>query len=117
MTVETYTPGDMIVGDFPILTEIVTIASGLDLKRGAVLGAVTANDKHELAANQANGAQDPVAILATDANAASADVQATVYLTGLFDASKLTFGTGQTAATLNKSMRDRGQSLRVVTLV
>ncbi|MEO0385051.1 MAG: head decoration protein [Pseudomonadota bacterium] len=114
MTTETYAPGDMIVGDHPILTEVVTI-TGADLERGAVLGIVTANDKHELAAGQSNGAETPAAILATDANAASADVEATVYLTGEFDASKLIFGAGQTAATLNKAMRTRGQSLRAVT--
>jgi hypothetical protein len=115
MTTESYTPGDMIVGDFPLLTAVVTIASGADLTRGAVLGRVTANGKYQLAADGSDGSEAPAAILATAAAAASADAQATVYLTGQFDASKLTFGTDQTAATLNAAMRARGQALVAVT--
>lgn len=115
MTTETYTPGDMIVGDFPILTTVVTIASGANLARGAVLGRVTANGKFQLAADGADGSEVPAAILATAANAASADATATIYLTGQFDASKLIFGTGQTEATLNAAMLARGQALAAVT--
>jgi hypothetical protein len=115
MTTETYTPGDMIVGDFPILTAVVTIASGADLARGSVLGRVTVGGKFQLAADGSDGSEVPAAILATAAKAASGDVTATVYLTGQFDESKLTFGTNQTAATLNAAMLARGQALTAVT--
>jgi hypothetical protein len=115
MTTETYAPGDMIVGDFPLLTATVTIASGADLARGAVLGRITADGKYQLAAGGSDGSQNPAAILATPAAAASADVQATVYLTGEFDSSKLTFGSGQTEATLNAATLARGQALTALT--
>lgn len=117
MTTESHTPGDLIVGDYPLLTDRVTIAAGANLERGAVLGQITGNGKYILSADGVDGSQTPVAVLATAAPAASADVQATVYVTGEFDVAHLTFGTGQTAATLNASMRARGQALRAVTLV
>ena len=67
------TPQDfdnLLVADYPVQTEIVTIASGENLTRGAVLGKVTANGKYVLSASAAvDGSEDPVAVLAEDTDA------------------------------------------------
>ncbi len=57
--------------------EEITIASGADLKKGAVLGKITASGKYVLSApGVSDGSQTPAAVLITDALAASADVKA-----------------------------------------
>lgn len=74
---EQNTIGDVILWeeDGHYSREVVTIASGADLKIGSVLGKITANGKYALSAPGASdGSEDPVAILITDADAASADV-------------------------------------------
>ncbi len=59
----------------------VTIASGADLTVGAVLGKVTASGKFILSAPAAgDGSETPVAVLLTDAAAATADVTGMIVL-------------------------------------
>lgn len=70
------------IGDLVVLEhdkfysrDVVTIASGADLKVGAVLGKITSNGKYVLSNPAASdGSQTPVAVLLKDADAASADV-------------------------------------------
>ena len=74
---EPNTIGDVILWeeDGHYSREVVTIASGADLKIGSVLGKITATGKYALSAPGASdGSEDPAAILITDAAAASADV-------------------------------------------
>lgn len=109
-----YQPGGLIAGDFPVEHRTVTIASGADLARGAVLGRITASDKYVLSASGASdGSQTPVAVLAVAAAAAGADVVAPAYFTGEFAADQLTFGTSHTAATVEASWRQNGRSMFV----
>jgi hypothetical protein len=72
----------LIAGDFRAMKK-VTIAAGADLTRGAVLGQVTADYKFaQLNPAGADGTEVARAILAEDAAAASADVEANIYLVG-----------------------------------
>lgn len=103
---ETFTPDKLIAGDYPVVTDIVTIDTGT-LTRGTCLGKITATGKYVIC-NSANsdGSQSPVAILAEDADASSADVQAQVYLSGAFNQAAVTFGGTDTAATHKVALRD-----------
>lgn len=55
----------------------------------------------------ADGSETPRAILAQDADATSADVEAEVYVRGDFSENALTFGTGHTADTVREALRLR----------
>jgi hypothetical protein len=112
---ETFTPDKLIAGDYPIVTDIVTIDTGV-LTRGAVLGKITASGKYVLcnSAGTDDGSRTPVAVLAEDADASSADVQAVVYLSGAFNAAACTFGGTDTAATHRAALRDVNIYLKTV---
>ena len=73
--------GDLILfeEDKDFSREVVTIAAGVDLTVGSVLGKVTANGKYSHSAPAAvDGSETPVAVLIEDAAAAAADAQAVV---------------------------------------
>lgn len=75
--------------------------------------AVSGTGKYKLSAIAAtDGSKNPVGILAQDAAAASADVNAQIYLTGEFNENELTFGTGHSAATVREALQKRGIILR-----
>jgi len=103
---ETFTPDKLLAGDYPVVTDIVTIDTGI-LTRGTCLGKITATGKYVIC-NSANsdGSQNPVAILAEKADASSADVQATVYLSGAFNQAAVTFGGTDTADTHRVALRN-----------
>lgn len=106
MSTATYDPNGLFAGDGPIITQPVTILSGQNMTRGAVLGKVTASGKYILSLAAANdGSQTPVGVLAIDCDATGGDKDAAVYFSGEFNAAKLTFGTGHTAATVNAALR------------
>lgn len=102
---------NLIGGEFPVVTERVTIASGASLKRGTILGVVTASGKYTAAdatdtGQSATGTADPKAILLEDAAAASADVSnVLVALTGEFNSAKLIAKTGSTVAGFKNALR------------
>lgn len=95
-----YTPGDMYLGNYPLAVRAVTIVSGAGvLIRGTVIGQITSGLKYKTALSaSSDGSEDPRLILAEDVDATSGDVAAKAYCSGDFDQSKLTFGTGITAA-------------------
>lgn len=101
----------LIGGEFPVVTERVTIASGANLKRGTILGVVTASGKYVAAdstdtGESATGTKDPKAILLEDAAAASADVSnVLVALTGEFNSAALIAKTGSTVAGFKDALR------------
>lgn len=114
MATETQTYDNLIAGEFPIVTERVTIASGADLQRGTILGIVSASGKYAAAdstdtGNDATGTASPKAILLEDAKAASADkANVLVALTGEFNAAKLIAKTGSTVAGFKDGLRALG---------
>lgn len=105
---ETFNYDKLIAGDYPVVTDIVTIGTGANLVRGTVLGKITASGKYVLcnSAGTDDGRRLAVAILAEDAAAATSDVQATIYLSGAFNSAACTFGGTDTAATHRAALRD-----------
>lgn len=107
------TPDNLIAGDYPRTERVVTIASGANLTKGAVLGKITASGKYKLSASAASdGSEAPDAVLAETANAASADVQAVVYFSGEFNELALSLGAGHTVASIKAGLRDKNIYLR-----
>ena len=108
-----YTPDNLIAGEYPRVARVVTIASGANLAQGALLGKITASGKFKLSASAAtDGSEVPDAILAEAANATAADVQAVVYFSGDFNESALSLGAGHTLASVKAGLRDRNIYLR-----
>lgn len=112
-----YTPGDMLLGGFPVLTRTVTIVSGAGvLARGTVLGKITTGGKYKTSLTASgDGSETPKRILAEAVDASSGDVVAEVYETGIFDASKLTIGTGHDADSVNAAFELADISMKLVT--
>ncbi len=88
--------------EFPLVDEPVTLAAGQNLKRGAVLGKVTATGQHVLSVAAANdGSQVPHRILAFDVDATAEAKKAAAYLAGgKFVTTQLTYGAGHNAASV-----------------
>ena len=108
-----YTPDNLIAGEYPRVARVVTIASGANLAQGALLGKITASGKFKLSASAAtDGSEVPDAILAEAANATAADVQAVVYFSGEFNESALSLGAGHTLVSIKAGLRDRNIYLR-----
>src|SRR5581483_8918035 len=73
----TFTPDRLIASEDEILSRKVTILSGQNLVRGAVLGKVTASGKYVLSlSGSSDGSEVPDAILATDTGASGGDKEA-----------------------------------------
>lgn len=111
---EVYTPDNLIAGTTQIVTDSVTIASGADLKRGTVLGRVSADGKFKLSDDAAtDGSEVPDAILAQDTDATSADVQnVAVYVRGEFNENQLVFGGNHTADSVRNTLNGKGIYLK-----
>lgn len=103
MAIETISYDNLIAGDFPVVTEKVTIASGEGvLSRGTILGIEAESGKYVAA----DSSTDPKAILLNDVDATSADVaNADVALTGEFNSAELKAKTGSTVADLKAGLR------------
>lgn len=111
----TYTPDRLFAGEFPVSTRKVTIASGANLVRGAVLGLITASGKYKLSASASNdGSEAPDCVLLTDAAAAGGDKEALVAFTGEFNEAALTLGAGHSIASIRQGLRQRGLFLKKV---
>lgn len=92
----TFTPDNLIAGDFPIKTKTVTLKSGTSFKRGHVLEAGTSGNagKYLEVTTDANAKY----VLLEDIDATAADKLGTVAITGEFNGSELTLGSGATLA-------------------
>ena len=94
MSSETFTPENLRAGDYPIVTDEVTIVSGQNLVKGSVIGKITASGKYKLTDYPAtDGSEKPVFVLAQDIDASGGDVSnAGVYASGEFSLDKLVWG-------------------------
>jgi len=109
----TYTPDQLISGDYPQITEPETLIAGQNLARGAVLGRITVGGKLTLAlAAAVDGSDVPVAILPVDADASAADLVVPVYKSGQFDPNFLVYGTGIDAAATKTAFEGTPMFLR-----
>lgn len=108
-TESNFDPNGLLLDRDDAMGESVTIVSGQNLVAGSVLGQITSGGKYALAAAASvDGSQTPVAIIADACDASAGDKTAFVYYTGRFRESKLTFGSGITAAGSRRTMAQRG---------
>ncbi|MGY6214981.1 head decoration protein [Methylolobus aquaticus] len=108
-----YTPGDIVAGNSGLLiSRSITLLSGENLPRGAVLGKITTGGKYKLSASaSADGSQTPDLILAEDTDATGGDKVTVAYSRGDFLAAKLTLGAGHTVASITEGLRTKGIAL------
>lgn len=101
ITSDAFMPDQLIAGDLKIVTHAGrTIVAGAGiLKRGTVLGRITASQKYTIATSAASdGSQTPVALLVDDVDATSADALCGIYAMGEFNENAVTLGVGITLA-------------------
>lgn len=103
------TPDRLIAGaQVGVITRKITLLSGQNLVRGAVLGKNGAA-KYLLSLSAAgDGSQTPDLILAEDCDASGGDKEALAYEAGVFNVNALTIGTAHTAASIQEGLRAKG---------
>lgn len=104
----THNPDNLIAGSFPVKTGEGTLLAGQGLlKRGSVLGVVTASGLLKLCNSLSNdGSQTPNCILAQDTLVLESNVpHVPIYLSGDFESSSLIFGGTDTVNTHQNTMR------------
>ncbi len=105
---DTFSPDKLIAQNAHLLIhEPITLLSGQNLKRGALLGRVTATGKYVLSLSAAaDGSQTPVAVLAIDCDASTGGDKVTeAYFRGDFMSNGLILGTGHTLASVKAGLR------------
>ena len=86
-----------------------TLASGQNLKRGALVGRITGGGKYTLSLSaSSDGSEVPVGVLCHDTDASAADAETIVYVRGDFNQAAMTFGTGHTPASVSDVLRSAG---------
>ncbi|HBO8861022.1 TPA: head decoration protein [Pseudomonas aeruginosa] len=102
----TYVPDQLAAGDFPIATGSGVIAAGQVLKRGAVLGRVTASKEYKLSVAAADdGSQAPSAVLLEAVDTSAGAKVAPLQLTGDVRFGALTVGEGHGRDSLADALR------------
>jgi hypothetical protein len=106
-TTTAFTPDRLVAQNAHLLLdEQITLLSGQNLQRGALLGRITASGKFVLSlAASSDGSQNPVAVLAVDTNATGGDRVTNAFFRGDFQADAITYGTGHTAASVKAALR------------
>jgi len=106
----TYSDDKLVAGNAHLLVaKSITLISGQNLVRGAVLGKITASGKYNLSLSAAaDGSQTPDLVLAEDCNASAGDKTALAYSRGDFNVNALTIGTAHTAASITEGLRAKG---------
>jgi RNase P/RNase MRP subunit p29 len=102
-----FIPDNLIAGEFDdLIGEKITVISGQNLVRGAVLGKITASDKYTLSlSTAADGSQIPDFILSENCDASAGDKQAIAYSRGDFIAESLVLGAAHTIASIKEGLR------------
>lgn len=102
----TYQPSQLSAGDFPVVMDTAVIAAGQVLKRGAVLGQVSASKEYRLCKAAADdGSEAPTAILDQDADTTGGALTVPIRLTGQVLANQLHLGEGLTLAAAKAALR------------
>lgn len=107
---EGFVPGGLIAGNASLLiSEPIVLSSGQNLKRGALLGKITATGEYVLSlAASTDGSEVPSAVLVEDTDATAADAATVAYTRGDFIAQGVILGTGHTIASVKPGLRDQG---------
>jgi hypothetical protein len=108
-----YAPDALVAGNAHLLvTRSITLLSGENRSRGAVLGRIDASGKYALSATGAgDGSETPDLILAEDTDASGGDQVTIAYERGDFNSAALTLGSGHTVASIREGLRDKGITL------
>jgi hypothetical protein len=108
ITTDTSTPDALVVGP-GLIARKVTLITGQNVVRGAVLGKITASGKYNLSLSAAaDGSQTPDLICAQDCDATAADAECLAFESGKFNASALVLGTAHTIASIQEGLRVKG---------
>lgn len=109
----TLTHDALVAGNTHLLVgRKITVLSGQNLVRGAVVGKITSGGKYKLSASAAtDGSETPDLILAEDCDASGGDKQALAYARGDFNSRALTLGAGHTVASITEGLRAKGITL------
>ncbi len=107
---DAYDPDRLLAGNAHLLNgEKVTIITGQNLLRGAVIGKITASSKYNLSLSAAvDGSEVPDLILAEDCDASGGDKEALAYMRGDFNSNRITIGTAHTLASIKEGLRVKG---------
>ena len=108
-----FTPDRLVAQNAHLLVAVpITLASGQNLLRGAVLGKITAGGNYTLSASAAvDGSQTPDLILAEDTNASGGAKATVAYARGDFDSNAVILGAGHTVASIKEGLRVKGIQL------
>jgi hypothetical protein len=104
-----YSPDRLVAKPDLLIGQKITLVSGQNLVRGALLGKITASGKYKLSASGAgDGSQTPDLILADDTDASGGDAVTVAYSRGDFDQQAVTYGAGHTADSVRETLRGKG---------
>ncbi len=108
-----FNPDQLISGPLQVVTDTVVIAKAGILKRGTILGKITASREFVLCKKDASdGSEKPCAILVDDVNATENSVSGGVYLMGEFNHHKTTYDETWTVSELADELRQFSIFLR-----
>mgnify|MGYP000054456464 CR=1 FL=1 len=108
------TVDNLIGGGHSVLSRSITLLSGQNLVRGAVLGKITTGGKYILSLSGASdGSQTPDAILAETTDASAADKVTVAYFNGDYQSGGLTLGASHTIASITEGLRGKGINIVV----
>ncbi|MDE9557030.1 head decoration protein [Xenorhabdus bovienii] len=106
MTQAVFSPDQLISGPLQVVTESVTIAKSGILKRGTVLGVITATGEYVVSKKGVdNGSQIPSAILVDNVDTTADSVTGGVYLMGEFNHHRVIFDESWTLPELKAKLR------------
>ena len=103
--VQTYIPEQLSAGDFPVVTDAVTIGLNQTLKVGSVLGIDAAGDYVLSLSGAEDASKTPAAICAEAITTTDAKAVGIVRLTGEVLGSQLDIGTGYTLESVKAALR------------
>ena len=102
----TFNPTSLRAGDKPLVHRPVILNGGAALARGAILGRITSSDLYILSvATASDGSQNPIAVLAADADPSGGNITVPAYFEGEFAGELCTFDSSWTIATLQTALR------------
>ncbi|MEY0015239.1 head decoration protein [Providencia rettgeri] len=108
-----FNPDQLISGPLQVVTDTVTIAKAGILKRGTILGKITASHEYVLCKKEAkDGSEKPCAILVDDVNTTEDSVLGGIYLMGEFNHHKITYDASWTIRELTDELHQFSIFLR-----